>query len=153
MSTDAPKQKGLVTNRIILLGAILTLGNLAEIIHKSSRVYLFQQALCLLYYKRSDPTKIQSDFSIDENFCKVSPVQSRLATIDGIDSFLSLLPREFLTIVSYIQLVRFNRPGFYATQLRALIHSLGRSTPRPRNLQRARTSSGTAMAYHPKFVL
>ena len=97
MSTRFPKRIASVTGRIILLGAILTLGNLADIIHKSSRVYLFQQAQCLLYYKNFDPTEIQPDFRIDEALCKLSSIQSRLATIDGIDSFLSFLPRELLS--------------------------------------------------------
>ena len=102
MSTSISKRLVSITNRIILFGAILILGNLADIIHKSSRVFLFQQAQCLLYYKNVDPTKIQLDFSIDETLCKVSAIQSRLATIDGIDSFLSSLPRELLlTLVIY----------------------------------------------------
>lgn len=96
MSSSDPAQKASVTRHIILFGTILTLGNLADIIHKSSRVYLFQQAQCLLYYQNVDPTKIQHDFRIEEALCKVSPVQSRLATIDGIDSFLNFLPRESL---------------------------------------------------------
>lgn len=93
MTSGIPKQRASVTNRIILFGAIITLSNLADIIHKSSRIYLFQQAQCLLYYNNVDPTKIQPDFRIEERFCKVSPIQSRLATFDGIDSFLNCLPR------------------------------------------------------------
>ena len=99
MSTSALMQKASTTNRIILLGAILTLGNLAEIIHKSSRIYLFQQAQCLLHYKNIDPSKIHTDFRIDEALCKVKPIQSRLATIDGVDSFLYFLPRELFEIL------------------------------------------------------
>lgn len=102
MSTSISKLLVPVTNRIILFGVILTLNALAEVIHKSSRVYLFQQAQCLLYYKTFDPSKIRPDFSIDEAFCKISAIQSRLATIDGIDSFLKSLPRESsLTLVIY----------------------------------------------------
>ena len=93
MTSGIPNQRASVTNRIILFGAIITLSNLADIIHKSSRIYLFQQAQCLLYYNNVDPTKIQPDFRIEERFCKVSPIQSRLATFDGIDSFLNCLPR------------------------------------------------------------
>lgn len=92
MSRSAPEQKPAVTKRLILLGAIITLGNLADIIHKSSRLYLFQQAQCLLYYKRFDPSTIQQDFRIDEALCKVTLIQSHLATINGIDSFLNYLP-------------------------------------------------------------
>lgn len=94
MSTSISKLLVPVTNRIILFGVVLTLCALAEVIHKSSRVYLFQQAQCLLYYKTVDPSKIRPDFSVDEGLCKISPIQSRLATIDGLDSFLTALPRE-----------------------------------------------------------
>lgn len=102
MSTSISKLLVPVINRIILFGVILTLTALSVVIHKSSRVYLYQQAQCLLYYKTFDPSKIRPDFSIDEAFCKVSAIQSRLATIDGIDSFLSSLPRESsLNLVIY----------------------------------------------------
>lgn len=102
MPTSISKLLISVTNRIILFGVILTLGALAEVIHKSSRVYLFQQAQCLLYYKTFDPSKIRPDFSVDETLCKVSAIQSRLATIDGVDSFLNYLPRESsLTLAIY----------------------------------------------------
>ena len=113
VSANSLDQEPSVANHLILLGGILTLGNLADIIHKSSRVYLFQQAQCLLYYHNVDPTKIPSNFRIDEALCKVSPVQSRLATVDGVDSFLSCLPRELLldlnpiSKVSFTQLVTF----------------------------------------------
>ena len=92
-------QKASTTNRIILLGAILTLSNLGEIIHKSSRIYLFEQAQCLVHYKNVDPSKIHTNFRIDEALCKVSPIQSRLATINGIDAFLFCLPRELLVVL------------------------------------------------------
>ena len=99
MSTSTLTQKASATNRIILLGAILTIGNLAEHLHKSSRIYLFQQAQCLLHYQNVDPSKIDSDFRIDEALCKVKPIQSRLAAIDGVDSFLYFLPRKLLITV------------------------------------------------------
>ena len=111
MSTEPQMPIASTTSSIILLGAILTLGNLADSIHKSSRVYLFQQAQCLLYYKNSDPTKIQTDLRVDEALCKVSPIQSRLATVEGIDSFLNFLPRELLLIlVIYAMSLLPNKP-------------------------------------------
>lgn len=85
---------GPVNSQIILLGAILTLSNLADIIHSSSRVYLFQQAQCLIYYKTLSSSKINLDHHVDESLCKVSQVQSRLSIVDGLDSFLTFIPRE-----------------------------------------------------------
>ncbi|KAL8635631.1 MAG: hypothetical protein Q9228_006893 [Teloschistes exilis] len=66
MATESLKKPGTVTSQIVLLGAILTLGNLAQIIHRSSRVFLFQQAQCLIYYKLADPSKIDAQFQVDE---------------------------------------------------------------------------------------
>jgi len=94
MFTFNQKDRTSVKSQLVLLGATLILGNLADIIHKSSRVYLFQQAQCLAYYRATDPSHIQSHFHVDEALCKVSQVQSPLATIDGLDSFLAFLPRE-----------------------------------------------------------
>ncbi|KAL6721974.1 hypothetical protein ACLMJK_001079 [Lecanora helva] len=78
--------------QIILLGTIGVLGNLADIIHKRSRVYLFQQALCLVYYKVTDPSKLGLDYNINESDCKIKQVQSRLSIYEGLDSFLFYLP-------------------------------------------------------------
>lgn len=79
---------------LVLLGGILTLGNLGTILHKSSRVYLFQQALCFNYYQIHDATQINAGNVIEETLCKLSPIQARLSVIDGVDSFLQFLPRE-----------------------------------------------------------
>ena len=78
--------------QILLLGTVLNLSYLAACIHQSSRVYLFQQAQCLAYYKIHDPTQIDSQFHVDEALCKLDEVQSPLAIVDGIDSFLQYLP-------------------------------------------------------------
>ena len=83
-----------VLEPVVLLGAILMLGNLATVLHKSSRVYLFQQAQCFNYYQMHDPTKIEADYHIEEALCKLPYVQSRLSIVDGVDSFLQFLPRE-----------------------------------------------------------
>ena len=79
---------------VILLGTIITLGNLGTILHRSSRVYFFQQAQCLGYYRTYDPTLINSAYEIKELFCKLPFIQSRLSVVNGIDSFLQCLPRK-----------------------------------------------------------
>ena len=78
--------------RIILMTAALTLGNLAICIHRSSRVYLYQQTICLGYYMTNDLTKVNGDSTIDENLCKIEDVQSPLSIVEGVDSFLILSP-------------------------------------------------------------
>ena len=81
--------------RISLLTTVLVLANLAICIHRSSRIYLFQEAQCLTYYRAIDPSKIDSGLGVDEALCKVDDVQSPLSIIDGIDSFLQLLPGKW----------------------------------------------------------
>ncbi|KAL8764437.1 MAG: hypothetical protein Q9194_007091, partial [Teloschistes cf. exilis] len=104
MATESLKKPGTVTSQIVLLGAILTLGNLAQIIHRSSRVFLFQQAQCLIYYKFADPSKIDAQFQVDEALCKLGPIQSRLSMIDGVDAFLTCLP-PLLVLATYKELL------------------------------------------------
>lgn len=82
--------------QIALLGGILTLRNLGTILHKSSRIYLFQQALCFNYYQIHDATQITTDYHVNEALCKVPSIQASLSTVDGIDSFLQCLPRKLL---------------------------------------------------------
>ena len=83
-----------VSAPIILLGGILIGANLGTVLHKSSRVYLFQQALCINYYRIHDPSKIHWPHSVEEKTCKVPEIQATLSMVDGIDSFLQLLPRK-----------------------------------------------------------
>ena len=97
MSQDLPPRKISVTRQIVLLGAVLNVSYLATCIHKSSRVYLFQQAQCLNYYRANDPTKIDSHYHVEEALCKIHEVQSSLSILDGIDSFLQNLPGKATT--------------------------------------------------------
>ena len=86
--------KRFILDPIVLLGGILVLGSLGGALHKSSRVYLFQQAQCFNYYQIHDPTKIDVNYQIEEALCKLPFVQSRLSMVDGADSFLQYLPRK-----------------------------------------------------------
>lgn len=92
MSRELPPRRMSVTRQIVLLGAVLNVSYLATCIHKSSRVYLFQQAQCLNYYQANDPTKVDSHYHVEEALCKIHEVQSPLSILDGIDSFLQNLP-------------------------------------------------------------
>ena len=94
MSEYSSSSKKSVDRRIILITAVLAFGNLSICLHRSSRVYLLQQAQCLNYYTATDPTKIGADFVIDETLCKQKDVQSPLSILEGVDSFLSILPGE-----------------------------------------------------------
>ena len=78
--------------QLLLLGAILTLANLGMVLHRSSRVYLFQQTQCFNYYAVSDPSRIDAHSRVQESLCKLREIQAPLSVTDGIDSFLARLP-------------------------------------------------------------
>ena len=78
--------------QVLLLGAILTFANLGLVLHRSSRVYLFQQTQCFNYYIRSDPSQIDPNSRVQESLCKLREIQAPLSVADGIDSFLARLP-------------------------------------------------------------
>ena len=86
--------KRAVLGPIALLGGLLTLANLGTILHKSSRVYLFQQAQCVKYYRHHDPSVLDASFHVEEALCKLPAIQASLSVTDGIDSFLQFLPRK-----------------------------------------------------------
>ncbi len=71
-------------HQILLISAVLVVGNVALSTHRSSRVYLFEQAQCLVYYRLHD--------DIDESRCKIDEVQRPLSIVVGIDACLSLIP-------------------------------------------------------------
>ncbi len=78
--------------RIVLMSALLVFDNLALTLTKSSRVYLFEQARCLIYYQDNDSTKIDSGNGVQESLCKLEGVQYPLSVIVGIDAILVMLP-------------------------------------------------------------
>ena len=82
--------------RIVLITIVLTLGNLAICTHRSSRVYLYQQSLCLNYYRNKDPAAVKGQSQIDEELCKLKDVQSPLSMVEGVDMFCQLLPGKVL---------------------------------------------------------
>ncbi|KAG8533049.1 uncharacterized protein KY384_001832 [Bacidia gigantensis] len=92
MSRDVPTATPLKDKRILLITIVLTLGNLAICIHRSSRIYLYQQSQCLQHYLAADPQKVSAEAEVEEEACKIKEVQSPLSIIEGVDAFLSLLP-------------------------------------------------------------
>ena len=92
MYRDVPTHSLSVRRRIFMMSAVLTLSNLALSITRNSRIYLFEQARCLLYYQFHDPTQINSQYAVDERLCKLDDIQYPLSIVIGIDSWLSLLP-------------------------------------------------------------
>ena len=99
----------------VRLGSVLFLGNLGGVLHKSSRVYLFQQALCLDYYRLNDISTLGSAFSINEVQCKDPAVQSRLSIYDGLDAFLLSLPRGSTELFIHFPAISVSKPLTWAS--------------------------------------
>jgi hypothetical protein len=110
MSHNISHGKSSVNRQVFLLGAVLNFGYLASCIHVSSRVYLFQQAQCLTYYKTYDPTMIDSHHGVAEALCKLDKIQSPLSVIEGIDSFLQFLPGISSTLLRRLHYPYHRRP-------------------------------------------
>ena len=92
MFRDVPLADMSVRRRILLMSIVLTFSNLALTLTKNSRVYLFEQARCLIYYQVNDSTKIDSENGVNESLCKLEGVQHPLSILIGIDAILSMLP-------------------------------------------------------------
>lgn len=92
MFQDVPPAKMSVRGRILLMSMIFTVSQLALSLNKSSRVYLLQQARCLIYYQVNDSSKIDSENGVNESLCKLEGVQYPLSITVGIDAILLMLP-------------------------------------------------------------
>ena len=92
MFQEVPHADMSVRWRILLMSIVLIFGNLAVTLAKSSRVYLFEQARCLIYYQANDPTKLDSNNGVDERLCKIDGIQYPLSIVVGIDATLLMLP-------------------------------------------------------------
>ena len=96
MYQDAPVRKMSVGHQILLMSVVLITSNLALSITRNSRVYLFEQAQCSIYYQSHDPTQINSQYGVDERLCKLDDIQYPLSIVVGIDACLLLLPGKAL---------------------------------------------------------
>ena len=91
--TMAPERSRHV--QVVLVAAVVVLANLAICIHRSSRVYLFQQSLCLQHIMATNPQNIGPQWRIEEKLCRIREVQSPLSLTEGVDAFLQLLPGKY----------------------------------------------------------
>ena len=110
----------------ICITIILTLGNLAISLHRSSRVYMLQQSLCLQHFLIVDPQKVNEYKEVDEKYCKVAEVQSPLSFLEGLDYFLHLLPGKSIHTG-----FRMGTQAVRAIEAQAIDHLLLSSATRP----------------------
>jgi MFS family permease len=93
-----PKKKRswtLLVGLIVLCIGILDTGAfLAE--PPKTRVY--ESNICIRYYQRVDPSKIQADGTVPEALCKVDEVQQQLAMIFGWQDTFDAIPGLLLAV-------------------------------------------------------
>lgn len=77
-----------------VMPAVLTavLYALGLVLLGSTQLFLVEQYVCRDYYTLLEPAMLGAGGLIDEELCKVPEIQSIVASILGIDSFLSFIP-------------------------------------------------------------
>ena len=107
-----PPYKVSNSRQILLMSAVLVVGFLSLSIAKNSRVYLFEQAQCLIYYQSHSSTSINTQNSIEESLCKLDDIQYPLSIVVGIDSCLTFLPgKAFPSFIETIPVHNFKCMG------------------------------------------
>lgn len=57
-------------------------------------MYLIEQASCRKYFNAYDPAQIGLNGLMDEEMCKIAPVQTQVAQINGLYAVLGFIPRK-----------------------------------------------------------
>ncbi|KUJ06974.1 uncharacterized protein LY89DRAFT_726106 [Mollisia scopiformis] len=103
MLTGLRRRWSVVSNppegRSPLMPAIIlcTMGAFGEVCLTSTHMYLIEQAACRKYFGAYDPAQIGFNGLMDEELCKIAPVQTQVAQINGLYAVLGFIPPIFLT--------------------------------------------------------
>ncbi|KAM0189046.1 hypothetical protein ACHAPI_010316 [Fusarium lateritium] len=88
---------------IIPVLALCLCVNLAMSLYHLPSNRLIERRLCIDYYRRTDPSQIQPDGSLDEKLCKIREIQKDLGRIQGVmetlwvaGDFVMTIPLSFL---------------------------------------------------------
>jgi hypothetical protein len=74
---------------------IYVLGAFGMVCMNSTTVYLMEQAVCRKHYFEVQPALVQPGGLVDEEICKLSDIQSQVASINGTYRMLVMMPGEF----------------------------------------------------------
>lgn len=83
---------------IVLLIGIAIISDVGESLYAAPRVRLFESVICTGHYLQVDPSLVDRDGAVPEHLCKVNPVQDKLASILGWQSFIDSIPAILLPI-------------------------------------------------------
>ncbi|KAK5175378.1 uncharacterized protein LTR77_000517 [Saxophila tyrrhenica] len=109
---------------------VILLNSLGDSLLQSPQTRILESVECYLYYEQSDPSKLLLDRShvgpgaiggVDEMFCKVGEVQSRLVTLRGWQIFLDCIPSLLFAIPLGWAADRYGRKPFVLAGLGALM--------------------------------
>lgn len=73
---------------------LCTMGAFGEVCLTSTHIYLIEQSACRKYYDAFDSAKIGLNGLMDEEICKIAPVQTQVAQIYGLYAVLGFIPRK-----------------------------------------------------------
>jgi len=77
---------------------IAVTADIGEYLSLTPKVRLFESVICTDYYLRVDPSLVRVDGSVPEHFCKVDPVQDKVAIILGGQLFFDSIPAILLPV-------------------------------------------------------
>ena len=84
---------------VVLICIVLAVvSDIGESLYTAPRVRLFESVACTRYYLRNDPSLVDRDGSVPERFCKIDPVQSKVASVLGWQLFFDAVPAILLPI-------------------------------------------------------
>jgi MFS family permease len=94
---------------LTLVFSIVFVTDLANSVSKAPLIRVFESIICQNHFAIVDPSKINSNGSVEERYCKVGPVQEELALLRGWLDFFDYIPGLFLAIPFGILADRYGR--------------------------------------------
>ena len=77
---------------------LAVVSDIGEFLYFTPRVRLFESVVCTHHYLKEDPSIVNGDGSVPEHFCKVNPVQDKVAFVLGWQVFFDSIPAILLPI-------------------------------------------------------
>jgi MFS family permease len=102
---------------IVYLFFLVTTIDIASSLFEPPKTRVFEANICLRYYEKHDPSKINKDGTVDESLCKINAVQEKLATIMGWAELFEVLPGILLAVPYGALADKYGRKWIFALSL------------------------------------
>lgn len=83
---------------VVLVFLLVSIIDVGGFLSDAPKTRVFEENICLVYYRQHDPSQIGSDGSVPEKLCKVDEVQQKLAMIFGWQDMFDAVPGIFLAV-------------------------------------------------------